>query len=135
MDKATGDKGVSEILNEAVVKLAEAEELLSSGDKGSATDLTEIAVRNALTAIEKANGIGGYGKKLKDRIALFTDDIELINACKVIEDLFNPAIYPVGLDHATEEPSVSVLQAAGAIEYAKKIIEFISIKIQEIENG
>jgi len=125
MAQTTGDKGVSEILNDAVDKLAGAEEILNSGDTGSATDLTEIAVRKALTAIEKANGIIGYGKKLKDRIAVFTDDIELINNCKVIDDLFNPAIYPVGLDHGTEEPSVSVLQAAGAIEYAKKIIEFV----------
>ncbi len=44
-------------------------------------------------------------------MAKLTNDIELINATKVINDLFNPVLKPVELYSRTETPCVSIEQA------------------------
>ena len=122
-------------LNESRELLKRARQSLMEGDKGSAISLLEIAVRRAITALEKANGIRNFGTTLDHRIAQFTDDQQLINIGKVIEDLFNPILYPVGFDQGTEEPRVSVGQAWKALEYAETIIKFVENKLDETKTS
>ena len=123
---------MNELLDQSYDLLRQAQESLEAKDKGSAVSLLEMAVRRALTALEKANGVRNFGMSLEHRIAHFTDDPQLINIGRVIEDLFNPILYPVGFDQGTEEPRVSFGQAQMALEYARRVIDFVR---EKLENG
>ena len=125
-----------------VVMLEEAKELLETaalmvekGEKYEAVNMVEMAVNKAVAELERAAGQENFGESLQRRLAKFTDNIEIINYAKVIEDIFDPTIYPVGFDAGTEEPSVSFGQALIAVEYGRKIVDFVESKINELTGG
>jgi HEPN domain-containing protein len=118
----------------AIEKLEESERQLTSGNVGNAINLIEIAVRIAIKKLESVKGIDADCTNLSHRMAKLTNDIELINATKVINDLFNPVLKPVELYSGTETPSVSIEQAWNALRYARKIINFIETQLTILGN-
>ena len=118
----------------AIEKLEESEHQLTSGNVRNAINLIEIAVRIAIKKLESVKRIDADGVNLNHRIAKLTNDIELINAAKVINDLFNPVLIPVELYSGTETPTVSIGQAWNALRYARKIINFIDAQLSDLGN-
>ncbi|MCD6595396.1 hypothetical protein J7L68_06960 [bacterium] len=113
--------------------LEDANQCFNDGDKECAISQIEVAVRTALSVLEKESNIEGFGKPFDKRIAQFTNDQQLINIGVVIENLFNPAIYPVGYDNATDDPEFSFEQVLTIFNYANDIIKFVEKKLKEIQ--
>ncbi len=117
------------MLDDVHRRLAESSRFLGEGDVGSAISALEVAVRAAITALESALGKPNFGAPLAERFASFTDDPNIVNAAKVIEELFDPTIIPVGFDQGTEEPHISPGQAAMALRYAEALVDFVEKKL------
>ncbi|RKZ32654.1 hypothetical protein DRQ33_05495 [bacterium] len=120
---------MNHILKTAEQYINNAKAEFQDGNKNNAISLLEIAVRSAIAQLEKKYDMNGLGLPLQDRIARFTNDYQLVNMGKVIDDLFNPVLRPIGLDHGTEQPKYSAQQTLIAIEYAECIIDFVRKEI------
>jgi len=121
--------GHNEKLESIYADLKQADEQNSIGKYGDSVTLVESAVRKAVLLLEETNNVTGFGKKLQDRFAAFTDDFKIINAAQVIENLFDPALIPTGFDQGTEEPDISPGHAEKMILYGKKLVEFVNDKL------
>lgn len=122
---------MNDLLEKSKELLEEARQCFNDGEKECAVSQLELAVRKALSALESEFGVSGFGKPLDERIARFTNDQQLINIGKIIDDLFNPAIYPAGYDHATDDPEFSFGQVVTIFNYANEIIKFAEKKMKE----
>ncbi|RKZ27628.1 hypothetical protein DRQ26_02800 [bacterium] len=120
-----------ERMAKALELIAEAEKLIYDGDYGEGVVLVQNAVESAVKALEGKYKAGVSGKDLMAKFARFTDDAEILNSAKVIDDFFSTTLYPVGFDTGTEEYDISQGKALLALKYGKYLINFVQSRISQ----
>ncbi len=116
-------------LDKALELLESAKQSMQNGDYGDCAILVQSAVSNAIRALEIKSGVFKSGEMLFEKFSAFTDNSEIINAARVIDDFFSPLLYPVGFDPATSEPDISAGKAQMAIKYGEILLKFVESKI------
>ncbi len=117
-------------IDRALELLENAKQSARNGDYGNCAVLVQNAVSNAIGTLEIKSGIFKSGEMLFEKFSTFTDDSEIINAARVIDDFFSPLLYPVGFDTATSEPDISADKAQMAIRYGEILLSFVENKIK-----
>ncbi len=110
--------------------LGDAYKCASSLDTQNALLLCELVLREGFAALENKTNLHVVGS-LKQKASKFFDDNDIINACKLIDDAFDPALEPTGFDGGTSEPVLGLAQCENIIGYTQKIIERIDEKLAE----
>ncbi len=110
--------------------MSDAYNCASSLDTQNALLLCELVLREAFASLENKTGLHVVGS-LKQKASTFFDDNDIINACKVIDDAFDPALEPTGFDGGTSEIVLGLAQCENVIGYTQKVIERIEEKLAQ----